>query len=207
MSSPKKPKRENYFKGYDTLYRWFSYWWQIDAVTQLDQKKILEVGVGNGTVSDYLKKHGFEVTTGDINPRLKPDRVVDVAALPFKDHSYDLVLCCEVLEHLPFAKVKKAFKEMNRVTKKYAVISIFAANLGASFIAKIPLLRLIHFHLKVPLFWQKHNFDGDHYWAIGKKKYPVSKVRRAIRESGFKIIEESFPPLNLHHHFFILEKE
>ena len=119
--------KEHYFESYDDLNRWISYWWQIETVKKLDKKKVLEIGVGNKTVSDYLKKIGFDVTTCDIDPRLKPDFVGNVTSLPFKKGGFDLVICFEVLEHIPYVSVKKALKEINRVTNESAIVSVFAS--------------------------------------------------------------------------------
>jgi len=39
--------------------------------------------------------------------------------LPFEDNSFDLVLCCEVLEHLPDDIYQYALKEIQRVSNEY----------------------------------------------------------------------------------------
>ena len=45
-----------------------------------------------------------------------------VYELPYKDNSFDLVICTEVLEHLE--EPAKALKEILRVSKKYLIISV-----------------------------------------------------------------------------------
>lgn len=199
-------KKEHYSKGYDDLYRWVSYWTQVDTVKDVTKGKILEIGVGNKTVSNYLKNNGFNLTTCDIDSDLKPDFVSDITDLPFKGNSFSTVLCCEVLEHLPYDRVKKALREINRVTRDYAVISIFAANVGFSFAFKIPFLKLVYSSIKIPMFWEQHKFNGEHYWEIGKKGYSLNKVRKLIDTANFKIITEEFSPLNIYHRFFVLRK-
>lgn len=52
---PQVPK-EHYFEGYDEKARWISYWHQINEVLKTNARTVLEVGIGNGTVSDYLKR-------------------------------------------------------------------------------------------------------------------------------------------------------
>jgi ubiquinone/menaquinone biosynthesis C-methylase UbiE len=46
----------------------------------------------------------------------------DIQKIPFKDSSFDLVLCLEVLEHLVF--IDTALAELKRVAKKSCIISI-----------------------------------------------------------------------------------
>lgn len=51
--------------------------------------------------------------------------VADVTKLPFKNNSFDLVVCIEVLEHLgDDIVVKKAVNELIRVTKKFIFITV-----------------------------------------------------------------------------------
>src|SRR3989344_860983 len=109
---------------YDSKERWVSYWYQIKEVKEQNPKTVLEIGVGNKVVSDYLKKIGLKVTTCDFDKNLKPDVVADVLDLPFKKESFDVVLCAEVLEHLPFGKFSKALKEIHRVTQTSAIITL-----------------------------------------------------------------------------------
>ena len=198
--------KEHYFENYDDLNRWISYWWQISLVRKLGKKKVMEIGIGNKTVSNYLKKAGFSVTTYDIDPELNPDYVGDITSLPFRNDSFEVLLCCEVLEHLQFAKAKKALKEINRVTKEYAVISVFAANVGTSFVFKLPYVKLIYKNVIMPMFWAKHRFQGEHYWELGKSNYSIKEFRKLIRNSGFRIVDEEYPVLNIYHNFFILRK-
>jgi len=93
----------HYFnKSYDTKERFISYWHQINEIMELNPKKVLEIGVGNGFVSKYLKERGVNVITLDIDERLKPDAVGSVLDIPFSESSFDVVTCYEVLEHLPY---------------------------------------------------------------------------------------------------------
>ena len=61
------------FHQYDYKDRWVSYWHQIDEVLKLEPKTVLEIGIGNGLVTEYLKKHGVEVKTLDIEKKLNPN--------------------------------------------------------------------------------------------------------------------------------------
>ena len=204
MFKPQVPP-EHYFKGYDTKERWISYWYQINEVLKTNPKTVLEVGIGNKTVSDYLKKIGLKVTTVDIDERLKPDYVCSVTELSkhFEDNSFDTVLCAEVLEHLPFKYFEKALKELYKVSKKYVIITLPHFGLDFSLSLKIPILKQIDIKIKLPLPI-KHRFDGQHYWEIGKKGYSLRKIRKILKKYYF--IEREFCPAeNMYHRFFILK--
>ena len=96
------PGQEHYTAKYVLGGRLFSYAHQMDAVLLHEPKTVLEVGPGPGMVTAALRAIGVQVTTVDIQAELKPDVVASVTDLPFEDNSFDVSMCCQVLEHLPF---------------------------------------------------------------------------------------------------------
>lgn len=95
---------------------------------------VLEVGCGEGlllrTTEDQFL--GKDVTAVDIDPDavalakqnapFADIRVADACSLPFADNQFDLVLCCEMLEHLQ--NPHKALSEIARVSRMYAILSV-----------------------------------------------------------------------------------
>ena len=51
-----------------------------------------------------------------------------------------------------------------------------------------------------------HNFDGEHYWEIGKAGYPLSKIISDIKNTGFKIEKTYRVFEHPYHRFFTLRK-
>jgi len=192
------------FHNYDYQDRWISYWHQIDEVLKLEPKTVLEIGIGNKTVARYLKGQGLEVKTLDINENLNPDFTASVLSMSLDDNLFDLILCAEILEHLPFEDFEKALLELKRVAKRYLVLSLphFGPPLKFSF--KIPLLKEIKIAFKIS-YYPKHKSGGVHYWEIGKRGYSSRKIRNII-EKHFKIQKEFIPFENQNHHFYILKK-
>jgi len=192
------------FKKYVDLKRWLSYWHQINEVLELNPKNVLEIGVGNQIVSDCLKKQGLAVKALDIDKKLKPDLVADVNQMPLTDNSFDLILCAEVLEHLPFEEFERCLEELKRITKKYVVLSLphFGPPLKLAF--KIPFLKQIKLAQKIP-YHPQHKSNSPHYWEIGKKGYSAAKIKKIIKKY-FKIKKEFIPFETQYHHFYILEK-
>jgi SAM-dependent methyltransferase len=87
-----------------------------------DDLEIAEIGSGSAGVTEFLDHPvtgvdtAFERTADVTNPRLH--QVVGTAtALPFADGSFDVVLCLEMLEHLPAADRAGALAEMLRVLR------------------------------------------------------------------------------------------
>lgn len=196
--------REHYFT-YIPKRRWISYWYQIKEVLETNEKKVLEVGVGNKTVSNFLSKVGLDVTTFDYDESLDPDVVGDVTNLSnyFKPNSFGVILCAEVLEHLPFEYFDKVLKELNFVSAKYVVLSLPYAGIILPFRIKLPALKEINFNLRIPIFWKEHKFDGQHYWVIGTRGYKYGKIKKTLQDYFF--IKKTYcPPEHPNHHFFIL---
>lgn len=200
-----KITKEKYgFSKYDSKNRWVSYWHQINEVLSLKPRNVLEIGVGNKTVSNYLKNRNIKVVTLDKDKKLKPDIVADILKTPLKDNSFDAVLCAEILEHLPFRKFEEGLKELKRVSRKNVVLSLPYFGHSVKFSLKIPLMKEKKFAARFP-FPIKHRFSGGHYWEIGKKGYPLKKIKNIIRKY-FKIKKEFIPFENQYHYFFILKK-
>lgn len=72
---------------------------------------VLDVGSGGADQDTIFPNR----TTIDIDPARNPQIVGDAQAMPFKDESYDTILCTEVLEHIP--NPQKAIDEMYRVLR------------------------------------------------------------------------------------------
>jgi len=203
---------EHYKKNYDSLRRFIAYYYQIDLIRKLKPKRILEIGVGNKTVSNYLKQNGYNVITCDFDKALNPEFVADIRKLPFEENAFEVVIACEILEHIPWNDVDQALKELHRVTQKYVIISIPYSCVAFEFIIKFPLIQtlirrpLIDLFIRIPLFYKKVEFKGEHYWEMGKRRYPIRKIRAKFNKQ-FKIKKEIRPILNSKHYFFILEKK
>jgi len=203
-----KTPKEYSFAEYDSLKTFISYFYQIDSVIKTKPGSVLEIGIGNGTVSDYLRKTGIQVTTCDSNKNLFPDVVADVRKLPFKDGFFDSVLACQVLEHIPFDDFEKALFELNRVSRKNVIISLPDTYYYAEGTLKIVIPffeRQIHFLINFPFLRKKIVNKEEHFWEIGLKKFPKNKIVKILNKY-FKTIKEFKPILNANRHFFILEK-
>jgi predicted SAM-dependent methyltransferase len=211
----KQVNMEHYYvENYNTKKRFISYWHQINEITKLHPKNILEIGIGNSFVSDFLKNGNYPILTLDVDTQLNPDIVASITNLPFADSSFDVIACYEVLEHLPFDLFDTCLKEMHRVCKTHAIISVPDVNLAYPLYLpqitnvagrKINLTqKLIPIpRLKKPI----HHFNGEHYWEIGKKSYPLSKIKSKIENAGFELINTYKVFEYTYHRFFILRKK
>jgi len=206
---------------YDSKERFCSYWHQINEVLSFAPEKVLEVGIGNGFVSNYIKNRGIKVITLDIDKRLNPDVVGTVLELPFSNASFDVVTCCEVLEHLPYKDFRKALSEMFRVSKSRTIVSLPDISRVYRVLVHLPKIGEIKKLISLP--WIKkptHNFNQEHYldrgeygysiphcWEIGEVDYSLSKIINDIKSIGFKITKTYRVFEKPCHRFFVLAKD
>jgi len=201
---------EHYDFKYDSLDRFISYHKQLELVIKNYKSAVLEIGIGNSFVSNYLKSKGYNISTCDFDKDLKPDFVADVRKLSFNNNAYNLVTCFEVLEHIPFEDFDKAVDEITRVSSDKVLISIPYDAATFEIVIKFPFLyvfnkKYLPFILTIPKFFKKTKFNGQHYWEMGNRGYSVRKIRKKLLKN-FKIVSEEKPVLNSYHYFFVLEK-
>jgi SAM-dependent methyltransferase len=101
--------------------------------------RVLEAGCGTGYNSDWLRKqYGWQMIPVDLESRALqyvrnlhlPNPVqADIAALPFQDASFDLVLSLDVLVHLPRGEENRCLAELSRVTKASGIVLLRVAAL------------------------------------------------------------------------------
>lgn len=202
---PQVDKKFYFGKAYICPGRFASYSYQISEVIKLEPGNVLEVGVGNGLVSYMLKKAGLEITTLDIAPSLEPDIVGSILEMSFPDGAFDLVACFEVLEHLPFEKFQESLENIYRVSKRYAVISLPDCKPACRiYLSKIGRRRFL---LELPFFSPpEHKFNGQHFWEINKKGYPLQTILRIMKKVGFKLNKTYRIWENPYNRMFVLEK-
>jgi len=96
--------------------------------------KILDTGCGNGRHVLFFAEQGFdvygldiskeavEIARGWLNSRsLKAHlEIGSITRLPFEDNFFDVVVSCEVLDHVKFAEAKEAMQEIRRVSTQGA---------------------------------------------------------------------------------------
>jgi ubiquinone/menaquinone biosynthesis C-methylase UbiE len=110
----------------------------LAAVTELYARaapeSVLEVGCGEGRLAAHLlasasvprprrfviSDRDLDALDGELDPLLSPCRA-RVEELPFDDTSFDLVVCCEVLEHLD--DPERGLAEIARVARRAVIVS------------------------------------------------------------------------------------
>ena len=156
----------------------------LKSVTDLKNKKVLEVGAGSGRDSILIKNLGSNVFVLDYaesslktikdtskNENSALELVMgDALKLPFKDESFDIVFHQGLLEH--FKKPEILLKENIRVLKKGGLILI-----------DVPQ----KFHLYTLL---KHILMFFGKWFAGwETEFTINELEKLIKSEGINIIK------------------
>lgn len=206
LGAPQVPPEHYERARYESKERFISYWHQIDEVRRLAPDTLLEVGIGSGFVSRYLRRLGLDVTTLDFDARLGPDVVGSVLEMPFERGAFDAVACFEVLEHLPYGRFGAALGELRRVARRHVLLSLPDAQKAYTVRVRVP--HVFGVRWLVPRPWGRpkpHAFDGEHYWEIGKAGYPLGRICADVEQAGFEVAKTYRVFEHPYHRFFVLE--
>ena len=195
----------------DTRRRWSDYytakrigqqWLQVDLLNGLPGTRVLEIGPYLGLVTAMLAHAGYDVTTLDHGPRLfarpvTPHIEADLLTLdPERIRGFDAILCCETLEHLPWARVP-------------AVLGTLHASGAANLVVSVPYeafqIRLSFYanrhHVEHALQFKKLRFlrrfrpdgtPGGHKWEIGYRGHSLRAWERTLTGAGWRIARRAF---------------
>ena len=199
------------FLKYVTEPRWCSYYKQIEEIINSKAKSVLLIGVGDGIVPYIISKicSDIKVATFDFSDELKPDICGDVRELSsyFDGVSeYDAIVCCQVLEHLPYDEFDKILYQIKMCLKESGkfILSLPDRGVKVRFLLHIPKLLDIKFLFNIPRIWcKKFIFNGEHYWEINSTWMQRSKKIRKVIDNHFVIEKEYLVEQNTYHRFYI----
>ncbi len=196
----------HYFKlAYLNEGRFVDYYHTLRCALKEKADTFLEIGPGNGVVTWLLRKMGRKVITMDLCPEVEADIHGSVTQMPFDENEFDTVICCEVLEHLPWKDVQIALQEIHRVAKKNVVLSLPHALKCWYIIGNLPLFGKTWGSWTPPQKKRNYKNHPDHYWEIGCDEVSEKNFCQALEATGFIIKEKYRPGANKCHIFFRLE--
>jgi len=189
----KASKKELFYNNFSD--KWDSYINKAETKKRLDivynnlfkgidlkGKKFLEIGCGLGYFSLEAKNRGVIVTAVDVGENLvritkqkvKKGKFIVASAsnLPFKNETFDIVLCTEVIEHVE--NQTKAFNEMFRVLKNNGYLVLTTPNKFFK-----PFFDLMSFANIRP-------YHGNEKWFFAKE------IKAIFRNKKVDIVKEAY---------------
>ncbi len=158
----------------------------ISSIKKLTIESALDVGCGEGFTLNKLSENkigkrlegiDFQKTAIDAGKRVHPNlnlKVGNIYHLPYKDNSFDLIICTEVLEHLE--DPKKALSEIQRVSSRYVILSV----------PNEPFFMIANFLRGKNLRRWGNDIEHIHHWSSkGFQKF--------VENQSVKVIQKKLP--------------
>ncbi len=107
----------------------------VETASRLGAQRVLDVGCGRGWVVEALRAGGVDAWGVDPSPylaglsRIQPYHIrASADRLPFDAGAFDVVLCTDVLAHIPEPFVERSLREMVRVCRGAFVAAVDCAD-------------------------------------------------------------------------------
>jgi len=135
--------------------------------------KILDAGCGEGVLVEEYRSKGRQIEGMDLNYESESVRRGDILAMPYKEGTFDVVLCLDVFEHIAFKDQPRCLQEIRRVLRA-----------GGTLLISIP--NLAHFNSRFRLFLagelDRSDIETNH---VGER--PIKENMRLLQEANFEI--------------------
>ncbi len=171
----------------------YNLYYEIKDITNLlpNGGEILHVGIGTDLLSPILRDFGYNVFTMDIISDLNPDYVGSLHELGrvTNEKKFDIIVCSHILEHIPYDLFTSNLEQLRKYSK-YTLIYLPNAGVAIGTELRLHPKWRKTFRLFLSIFKNKQiKFNGEHYWEIDVKGFPLSRIRHDINKY-FKIKEE-----------------
>lgn len=153
--------------------------------------RVLEIACGRGGFARQMAHASAQVVACDFSgtalraakakmyptgaPRLGSLIQADAQSLPFRDKSFDMVVSCETIEHVPLVEI--ALAEMHRITKPAGKLLLTTPN----------YFNLMGCYEIYARFRHPKKRDGGLFQPFDRRQM-VWQIHRWIRSAGWKIL-------------------
>jgi len=160
---------------------------------------ILDVGADQCYFKEHLGNKANYIGIGLSSDKLDLKINLEKQSFPYKDNSFDVVLCFDVLEHLD--NIHEVFDELCRVARKYLIISL--PNPWVSFMGMLKGGYYKHGEFPMKFYNLPTNPPNDrHKWFYG-----VHEAEKFLKErgkmNGMKILQVDKENTNLNFRKFL----
>lgn len=197
LNSLQVDKSHYLFETYSSERRFTSYYHQVkhvlDIVAAYGGTRILVAGKGDGVVPKILEAYdellelGLTIHTYDFAEDLRPTYLGDLMEIEKTiTGKYDIIVCCQVLEHLPYEQAIAVLNSMSRIAD-HVVLSLPYKTLTFRGTLKIPVLPELEFCIKIPIIRNtKGMVDERHYWELGAS-ISVAKFKKELKKLNYEV--------------------
>src|SRR5688572_29048427 len=194
-----------------TRERWESYYNQINEILKVAAPgdEVLEIGSSDGFTLSALRLMGLRASSIDSNPDTHPTTAGNIAELELPPSAYDIICSFQTLEHIAYEDFLKVLRRIHGSCRKYCLISLPLPGPEMRFSLRLPLFsKPLALGVKLFLPWLKtpKRELPEHQWELGRRDYPLERVRKDIAAAGFEIEKVFHQHSCLYFTFFVLKR-
>jgi len=192
-----------YMPNYLSPKRMSSYGYQYKLAIESAGNTFLNIGSANNILSDLLIRQHKHVINLDLDVHTVPTVTATFPYVPFVTNAFDVVLCFQVLEHLPFNMLQISLTELKRLAG-LIIISLPDITLTKRERQKYEFFRTFHFPKEWKIYKPRY-VDIEHFWEIGDGKVTLEHIYSTFENANLSIIKHFRNDLGSSHHFFVLK--
>lgn len=198
-----------------------SYYLQMLTTHELKVDSVLEIGPGENFAANYLRTLGINYDTMDIVEHSQPTILGRLEELDERNYlrRWQLVCAFQMLEHSPYELFVENIRKMAAMSDRYVFISLpyscfgFRLSLNIAFGQNRRFSKSIAMY--IPLFKRNRKYREEyikefpwavHYWEIGRRGFPLGRIKSDIESVGLRIID-TFRSDNPYHYFILASKQ
>jgi hypothetical protein len=144
------------------------------------------------------------VKTVDINPNLKPDIVSPLQDMGhfIKANEFDLITCCEVLEHIPFEEFETSIHQFSTLSDRlFLTLPVYGEFFGFGGFLRLPkIVRWDGFWLRLPP--RSSSLAEMHYWEIDYNRTTSKREILKLLYKYYHQVETGLFKANPYHRYF-----
>tara|TARA_Y100001970_G_scaffold72098_1_gene91522 strand:+ start:12830 stop:13498 length:669 start_codon:yes stop_codon:yes gene_type:complete len=142
---------------------------------------VMDIPCGTGKLGKILSNYPIKIVAADVSQSMlnlayneysenkTKYEIMDATKIPYKNTSFDIIVCLRLFQRLPLDTRQKILSEFNRTTKKYLIISYSFSTVWQKYRYKIK--RLIN--KKAPKFFSE----------------PKNTIIMELNDFGFDVLE------------------
>jgi len=175
------------------------------CISDRSDRHILELGSFLGPVSISLKRIGYDVSALDIPEFYECASLrtlyeahgipycgvnLNHLPLPYASNSFDVVIACEVLEHLNFNPLP-VLQEINRVMKTDGYVYIGMPN-QSRIVNRVKLLRGESVHNPIQYFFRQLDRNDNMIVGLHWREYTLQETALMLELMGFAVFRKYY---------------
>lgn len=166
----------------------------VQQISQGQKLRILDIGCFPyhiGYALELLGHHVYGISSYHEPISNKQIAILNIEQkkFPYKNNFFDMVLCNEVIEHLPQSPIP-SLKEIFRVLKKGGYVMVTTPNITRS-INRVKMLLGKNIMYPTSVFFE-NNGGGNNIYHRHNREYTLDELEKLFKETSLSIVKKNY---------------